>query len=96
LREPATFGPDIGGVKLDISFDLEYIGGGEENVLDKIINRIAEKTGKNAKEILAEINKKHEELNLLAVEVVALIIAREKGVDISDLIEEVERKVLMG
>jgi len=81
---------------LDISFDLEYIGGGEENVLDKIINRIAEKTGKNAKEILAEINKKHEELNLLAVEVVALIIAREKGVDISDLIEEVERKVLMG
>jgi len=81
---------------LDISFDLEYIGGGEENVLDKIINRIAEKTGKNAKEILAEINKKHEELNLLAVEVVALIVAREKGVDISDLIEEVERKVLMG
>ena len=82
---------------MDISFDLEYIGGGgEENVLDKIINRIAEKTGKNAKEILAEINKKHEELNLLAVEVVALIIAREKGVDISDLIEEVERKVLMG
>ena len=81
---------------MDISFDLEYIGGGEENVLDKIINRIAEKTGKNAKEILAEINKKHEELNLLAVEVVALIVAREKGVDISDLIEEVERKVLMG
>ena len=81
---------------MDISFDLEYIGGGEENVLDKIINRIAEKTGKNAKEILAEINKKHEELNLLAVEVVALIVAREKGVDISDLIEEVERNVLMG
>ena len=58
MRGHATFGLDIGGVKLDISFDLEYIGGGgEENVLDKIINRIAEKTGKNAKEILAEINK---------------------------------------
>ncbi|WP_457549584.1 DUF2240 family protein [Archaeoglobus sp.] len=78
---------------MDISFDLEYIRGGDENVLDKIINRIAEKTGKNAKEVLAEINKKHEELNLLAVEVVALIVAREKGVDISDLIDEVEGKI---
>jgi len=79
---------------VDISFDLEYIGGSEENVLDRIISRIAEKTGKNAKEVLAEINKKHEELNLLAVEVVALIVAREKGVNVSDLIDEVEKKVL--
>ena len=79
---------------MDISFDLEYIGGGEENVLDRIISRIAEKTGKNAKEVLSEINKKHEELNLLAVEVVALIVAREKGADISDLIDDVEKKVL--
>jgi len=79
---------------VDISFDLEYIGGGEENVLDRIISRIAEKTGKNAKEVLSEINKKHEELNLLAVEVVALIVAREKGADISDLIDDVEKKVL--
>ncbi len=79
---------------MDISFDLEYIGGSEENVLDRIISRIAEKTGKNAKEVLAEINKKHEELNLLAVEVVALIVAREKGVNVSDLIDEVEKKVL--
>ncbi|ADB57379.1 DUF2240 family protein [Archaeoglobus profundus] len=79
---------------MDISFDLEYIGGSEENVLDRIISRITEKTGKNAKEVLAEINKKHEELNLLAVEVVALIVAREKGVDISDLIDDVEKKVL--
>ena len=79
---------------MDISFDLEYIGGSEENVLDRIISRIAEKTGKNAREVLSEINKKHEELNLLAVEVVALIVAREKGVNVSDLIDEVEKKVL--
>ncbi len=79
---------------MDISFDLEYIGGGEENVLDRIISRIAEKTGKNAREVLSEINKKHEELNLLAVEVVALIVAREKGVNVSDLIDEVEKEVL--
>ena len=79
---------------MDISFDLEYIGGGEENVLDRIISRIAEKTGKNAREVLSEINKKHEELNLLAVEVVALIVAREKGVNVSDLIDKVEKKVL--
>ncbi len=77
---------------MDISFDLEYIG--EIPVLDRIIRRIAEKTGKGAKDVLAEINRKHEELDFLAIEVVALIVAKDYGVDVSDLIDEVERIIL--
>jgi len=78
---------------MDISFDLEYIKS-DENVLDVIIRRISEKTGKSAKEVLAEINRRHSELNLLAIEVVALIVAKEMNVDISDLIDKVEEEFL--
>jgi len=67
----------------------------DQDVLIKIINRISEKTGKSAKNVLAEINKRHRELDLLSVEVVSLIYAREKGVSIKDLIDEVEKKVLL-
>ncbi len=80
---------------MDISFDLEYIKG-ERSVLDEIIDRISEKTGKSRREILAEINKRHEELSDLSIEVVALIVAREMGVDVSDLIDRVEEVVLSG
>ncbi len=78
---------------MDISFDLEYIKS-DENVLDVIIRRISEKTGKSAKEVLAEINRRHSELNLLAIEVVALIVAKEMNVDVSDLIDKVEEEFL--
>ncbi len=70
-------------------------GMNDQDVLIKIINRISEKTGKSAKNVLAEINKRHRELDLLSVEVVSLIYAREKGVSIKDLIDEVEKKVLL-
>jgi hypothetical protein len=93
LKEPVTSGQDTGGVEMDISFDLEYIKS-DENVLDVIIRRISEKTGKSAKEVLAEINRRHSELNLLAIEVVALIVAKEMNVDISDLIDKVEEEFL--
>jgi hypothetical protein len=93
LKEPVTSGQDTGGVEMDISFDLEYIKS-DENVLDVIIRRISEKTGKSAKEVLAEINRRHSELNLLAIEVVALIVAKEMNVDVSDLIDKVEEEFL--
>jgi len=64
-----------------------------DKMLNKIIRRISERTGKDAKEILAEINKRHEELKFLAIEVVALIVAKELGVDVKDLIDEVEKQI---
>ena len=65
-----------------------------DKMLNKIIKRISERTGKDAKEILAEINKRHEELKFLAIEVVALIVAKELGVDVKDLIDEVEELII--
>jgi len=79
LRELVTYGLNIGD-KMD--------------ELNKIIRRISERTGKDAKEILAEINKRHEELKFLAIEVVALIVAKELGVDVKDLIDEVEELII--
>ncbi len=64
------------------------------NVFDRIVKAISEKTGKDTKEVFSLINKKHNELKTLAVEVVALITAKEIGLDVSDFIEDVENLVL--
>jgi len=64
-------------------------------VFDRIVQEIAEKSGRSVGEVIAMINKRQEELgNLLSVEVVALIIAKELGIDISKYIDEVERELL--
>ena len=65
-----------------------------ENVFDRIVRAIAEKTGKDIKEVLALINEKHNKLKTLAIEVVALIVAKEHGIDITEFIEDVEKVVL--
>ncbi len=66
-----------------------------QSVFDRIVQEIAEKSGKSVGEVIAMINKRQEELgNLLSVEVVALIVAKELGIDISKYIDEVERELL--
>ena len=61
------------------------------SVFDLLIQEISDKTGMSIGEVIAMINKKQEELgNLLSVEVVALLIAKEHGIDVSDYIDEVE------
>ena len=65
-----------------------------ENVFDRIVRAIAEKTGKDVKDVLALINEKHNKLKTLAIEVVALIVAKEHGIDITEFIDDVEKVVL--
>ncbi len=66
------------------------------NLLDIILKRISEKTGKNFQEIIAEINAKQEKMgNLLSFEIVALIFAKENGVKISDLLDEIEKRLFL-
>jgi len=61
------------------------------DVFDEIVREIAVKLGKSINEVVSMINKKQEELgNILSVEVVALIIAKSVGVDISKYIDGVE------
>jgi len=64
-------------------------------LFDKIVREICEKTGKEFPEVIKIINKKQMELgNILDVEVVALIVAAEKCIDIKDYLKEVEDEVL--
>ncbi len=78
---PSNFKPDI----------KELLS---KSVVDRIINEIAEKTGKTYQEVVSMINEKQERMmNLLSFEVVALIVAKEHDVDISEYIEEVEKSI---
>ncbi|MEM2900163.1 MAG: DUF2240 family protein [Thermoplasmata archaeon] len=62
-------------------------------VFRKILSRISEKTGLAKTDIMREINRKKERLNM-DIEVVGLIIAKKHEVDISDLITECESEIL--
>lgn len=65
------------------------------SLFDELVDLIAEKTGKSYGEVVAMINERQEKFNnLLAAEVVALIIAKEIDIDITDYIEKVESEVL--
>jgi len=64
-------------------------------LFDKIVRDICERTGKEFPEVIKIINKKQMELgNILDVEVVALIVAAEEGIDIGNYLKEVEDEVL--
>ncbi len=62
-------------------------------VFPKVLARLSEKTGMSKTDIMREINRKKEKLNM-DIEVVGLIIARKHGIDISDLIGECEAEIL--
>ncbi len=64
-------------------------------LFDKIVRDICGRTGKEFPEVIKIINKKQMELgNILDVEVVALIVAAEEGIDIGNYLKEVEDEVL--
>ena len=65
-----------------------------EDVFMKIVDRIISTTGEEKKKVIAEINRKKIELEYIHTPVAALLVADEKGVDCSELIEDVMREVL--
>jgi len=65
------------------------------SLADRLVEELAELLGKSYQEVVSIINKKQEEMgNLLSFEVVALLVAKENGLEISKFIEEVEKTVL--
>ncbi len=65
------------------------------NLFDRIIERIILKTGMEKRKVIALINKKQEELaKMVLIEVSAILVAIENGVQVDDLIEE-EYEALM-
>ncbi len=97
------FSPEEAKRVVDLAIERGWLVGDEElhpkfeekGVFDRIVQEIAEKTGKSFEEVVAMINKRQEELgNLLSVEVVALLVAKEFGIDVRGYIDEVEKRVL--
>ncbi len=89
-----TFDLDDVEIPIDFKPDPSKIFS-DRPVFERIVQEVAEKTGKNVGEVIAMVNREQEELgNLLSVEVVALIIAKRVGVDITKYIDDVERTVL--
>jgi hypothetical protein len=67
----------------------------ERSLFDRIIERITIETGMDKRKVIAQINKKHDELSkLVEIEVSAILVALEHGVVLDNLIEE-EYKALV-
>lgn len=63
-----------------------------ETLLTRIADDIAKKSGRERPAVMAEINKRREELGL-EPEIAALLIARASGVDIDPMLDEAERAI---
>lgn len=96
-----------GMVKLDgevvhASFEAESIDvpvgfkpSSEEGILDRGIRLITSKTGMSRKEVIALANEKQESLQrLVDLDAVMLLVARELGIDVSDLATEAFQNLL--
>ena len=85
---------NINEIEIPIDFKPDLAKIFTTSIFDLLIQEIAEKTGKSVNEVISIINKRQEELgNLLSVEVVALIVAKEYGIDISEYIQDVEKEL---
>ncbi len=83
-------GIDIDTVSIPPDFTPDFRKIMEITPFDIIVDRIVAKTGKDRKDIIAEINDKYEEYDrMLDASVIALVFAREMGIDVSDMVDEV-------
>lgn len=78
-----------------MSFNLEdVIEIPEKSLADEIVSEIAKRTGKSYQEVFSMISEKQERMNnLLSFEVVALIVAKEFGLEVSKYIKLVEDRI---
>lgn len=82
---------DISSVEIPSGFkpDEKKIIDEKKTIFDRTIERIMHSTGMDKRKVIALINKKHEELcKLVEIEVSAILVAMEHGVEVNDLIDE--------
>ena len=66
----------------------------EKSLLEELISMIIAKTGKSEKDMVARINGKQEQLgNLVDIEIVGLIVAKDMGCDTGDIYEKVHARI---
>lgn len=66
-----------------------------ENILNKIVRQIVEKTKQNNEEILKKIKEVEKEKNITS-EVAALLVGKEHGVYLEEFFKEIENKIFLG
>jgi len=66
--------------------------GEEDDVFQRIVNRIIEKTNYTHEEIIQNINRIQEEKNIIP-EVAALLLAKEFNVNVEDSLDAVEKRI---
>ncbi len=78
-----------------MSFNLEdVIKLPDRGIAEEIVEEIAKRAGKSHQEVFSMISEMQERMNnLVSFEVVALIVAKEFGIDISKYIPIVEEKI---
>lgn len=75
-------------------FELEDALIPKESLVDKIVEEISKKTGKSFQEIFSMISEKQEKMsNIVSFEVVALVVAKELGINIAEYLQIVEERV---
>ncbi|MEM0302038.1 MAG: DUF2240 family protein [Archaeoglobaceae archaeon] len=66
----------------------------EQDLAEEIVAEIVKKTGKTQQEVFSMISEKQEKMNnLVSFEVVALVVAKEVGLDISKYITLAEKRI---
>ena len=85
---------DVNSVKITPDFTPDAKKLFSSSTFDELVSKISEKIGKSRSEVVAIINERQEKFrNLLSAEVVALIVAKEFDVEISDYIDKVEEEL---
>ncbi|MEM0215570.1 MAG: DUF2240 family protein [Archaeoglobaceae archaeon] len=78
---------------MSLSLD-EVIEIPEQDLAEEIVAEIVKKTGKTQQEVFSMISEKQEKMNnLVSFEVVALVVAKEVGLDISKYITLAEKRI---
>ena len=65
----------------------------QEDLFMRIITRITEDKGLEKTDVISRINKKQREIDL-EIEVLALLVAQDLGVDVKELVDEVETEMV--
>ena len=92
-RYMPTFDVNEVEVPLDFRPSKKVLEVPETPLFTKVVDAIIKATGQERTAIVAKMNKKHEKLNI-DVRVVALMVAREAGVDIEPFLQETEEHIV--
>ena len=86
---------NIEDVEIPVGFIPNSASFTKIDIFEQIIERIMENTGDDKQSIIARINqKKNETLGLFTIEVLGILIAREYGIQVDDLIERTYEELL--